>query len=199
MQRAGQAAAAYDNAICGAACTTWEQARAISNTTTYNPKAGMRYGWSMAARVGRTIDWDTKTATTWKFLNTAGGEASGAQRWITGSGSYYQGTAGGADFDWSYAGSLSSFTGGVVGYGCGVVQSGCNFGFPTPPNGLQWDPSREGGKGGWETLYNYRMPTRGNPVSYTHLDVYKRQVQSRSDRQRWRQRAACLLYTSRCV
>ncbi|WP_261371142.1 hypothetical protein [Sphingobium sp. B2] len=29
------------------------------------------------------------------------------------------------------------------------------------------------------------------PVSYTHLDVYKRQVRSDA--------SACLLYTSRCV
>ena len=162
VQQAGKTAAAYDNAICGSACTTWQQASAIANTTTYNPKAGMRYRWGMSAEVGRTIDWNSGTAGTWKFLNGTGGEASGAQRWTTSNGEYYQGTAGGADFAWNYSGSFSSYDSAAVGYGCGVVQSGCNFGFPTPPNGLQWDPSREGGKGGWETLYRYRMPTRGN-------------------------------------
>ncbi|WP_269791224.1 leukotoxin LktA family filamentous adhesin [Stenotrophomonas sp. Iso1] len=162
VQQAGKAAAAYDNAICGAACTTWEDASQISNTTTYKPKEGMRYRWNMSARVGRKVDWDSGTAGTWRFLNSSGLEASGAQRWNTGNGTYYQDTPGGADFAWDYSGSFNSYSSATVGYGCGVVQKGCNFGFPEPSNGLHWDPSREGGDGGWETWYRYRMPTDGN-------------------------------------
>ena len=162
VQEAGKAATAYDNQLCGASCTTWEDARSIANTSTYNPKDGMRYSWSMEARVGRSIDWNSGTASTWKFLNASGGEASGAQRWTTNVGSYHQGNAGGPDFTWSYQGGFSSSESSGVSYGCGVVQSGCNFGFPEPNGGRHWNPSREGGKGGWETWYMYQMPTRGS-------------------------------------
>ena len=57
-------------------------------------------------------------------------------------------------------------------------------------------------------------PNHENPVSYTHLDVYKRQVQNRLDRvlgltrenltgvrvvRAFDKEKSCLLYTSRCV
>ena len=54
-------------------------------------------------------------------------------------------------------------------------------------------------------------PTEGIPVSYTHLDVYKRQSPTRSVRPAWPPNwpsakverlpryTGCLLYTSRCV
>ncbi|WP_065868043.1 leukotoxin LktA family filamentous adhesin [Stenotrophomonas nitritireducens] len=161
VQRAGEQAKAYDNSICGAACSTWETANSISNVSSYNPKAGMRYRWSMEARIGRTIDWASYTAGTWKFLNSSGGEASGAQRWITGGGAYYQANPAGADMEWNYSGSFSNVSNRGVSYGCGVVQSGCNFGFPSPSGGLHWNPSREGGDGGYETWYRYSFPQNG--------------------------------------
>ncbi|PZU30139.1 MAG: hypothetical protein DI584_00465, partial [Stenotrophomonas sp.] len=162
VQRAGEQARAYDNSVCGAACNTWETANSISNVSSYSPTAGMRYRWSMTANIGRTIDWNSNTAGTWKFLNgPGGGEASGAQRWITGGGTYYRAGTSGADMEWNYSGSFGNFDNVGVGYGCGVVQSGCNFGFPTPGGGLHWDPSREGGKGGYETWYRYRFPQSG--------------------------------------
>ena len=43
-------------------------------------------------------------------------------------------------------------------------------------------------------------PYGNTPVSYTHLDVYKRQITRMGRTIRWRSRSrACLLYTSRCV
>ncbi|WP_171907266.1 hypothetical protein [Burkholderia plantarii] len=46
----------------------------------------------------------------------------------------------------------------------------------------------------------YAQQVRLGPVSYTHLDVYKRQVRARAaDLRAAGQARPCLLYTSRCV
>ena len=45
----------------------------------------------------------------------------------------------------------------------------------------------------------YAIADRPGPVSYTHLDVYKRQVRDAAYRLVNQGITTCLLYTSRCV
>ena len=53
------------------------------------------------------------------------------------------------------------------------------------------------GVDGWASLGE---ASRHAPVSYTHLDVYKRQAMKKPRlRQRLSLACSCLLYTSRCV
>ncbi|MDR0182154.1 leukotoxin LktA family filamentous adhesin [Lysobacter arvi] len=151
VSRQGQDAVAYDNRN---GATSYDTAFQLGDATGYDPTAGMRYRWQEVAYVGRE-----DRGNNWYWTDAYGGGIDDGQQWRTQNAGFYQGTAGGPAFEQTITGELGANYVHWVSYGCDK-DGDCNFGFPTPPNGMHWDDER-GEDGGYETWWHYVMPTWG--------------------------------------
>lgn len=165
VSRQGQGTRAYDNSN---GATSYEGGVQLSNAGTYNPQAGMRFGWTESARVARA---DYKGQ--WGWVDAQGGRVDDGQQWTVSDGGYYLGTAGGPAFEQNISGNFQgyydsegnwhyAYTNSRISYGCSGQYGGCNFGFPALPGGNEWNPSRNDGKGGWQTIWSYYSPLSGS-------------------------------------
>ncbi len=134
---------------------------AISNTTAYDPRAGMFASWTQTARIARNIQSDNGvlTAENWRWVDGNNKTVFNGQQWET-SGVTYGNKAGGvAVFESQLTGDFGSYLDSRVNYRCEKKnESGCryNYGFPG---------SNEFNDGGtWRTSWYQRAPRTGRLV-----------------------------------
>lgn len=152
VSRQGEAAVAYDNRN---GATSYDAAYQLGDATGYDPTAGMRYRWQEVAYVGRDIEGNN-----WYWTDAWGGGVDDGQQWQTRNAGFYQGATGGPAFEESITGTLGGGNSWRISYGCDD-DGDCNYGFPTPPNGMHWNKDR-GDEGGYETWWRYWMPNTGS-------------------------------------
>ena len=134
---------------------------AISNTTGYDPRAGMFARWTQTARIARNIQSDNGvlTAENWRWVDRNNNTVFNGQQWET-SGVTYGNKAGGvAVFESQLTGDFGSNLNSRVNYRCEKKnESGCryNYGFP---GSNQFDDG-----GTWRTSWYQRAPRTGTLV-----------------------------------
>ncbi|WP_162433759.1 leukotoxin LktA family filamentous adhesin [Pseudoxanthomonas koreensis] len=159
VSRQGQDAVAYDNRN---GATAYDDANAyrIDDASVYNPTSGMRYRWSETAYIKRNY-----RASGWYWVDAWGNVLDDGQQWATSNAGFYRGAAGGPVFSQTVTGGFTDWTTQGVSYGA-CDDGKCNFGFPTPPNGGNWNPDR-GDDGEYETWWQYQYMLAG----YVRLDA----------------------------
>lgn len=134
---------------------------AISNTTGYDPRAGMFASWTQTARIARNIQSDNGvlTAENWRWVDRYNNTVFNGQQWET-SGVTYGNKAGGvAVFESQLTGDFGSHLDSGVNYRCEKKnESGCkyNYGFPSS------NQFNDGGT--WRTTWYQSAPRTGRLV-----------------------------------
>lgn len=134
---------------------------ALSNTTAYDPRAGMFASWTQTARIARNIQSDNGvlTAENWRWVDRYNNTVFNGQQWETSEVTYGNKAGGVAVFESQLTGDFGSYLDSRVNYRCEKKnQSGCryNYGFPG---------SNEFNDGGtWRTSWYQRAPRTGTLV-----------------------------------
>ena len=132
----------------------------LSDTSQYNPLAGMKARWTETAYIGRHIEQASNgflTAGQWYWHDGTGERLENGQQWNVGGVSYYVGSPGGPAFVSELTGGFSR-TGIIrVGYACQDGNSGgCRFNYNYPGRNAELD-----GSGKYRSYWDYEVPDRG--------------------------------------